>query len=639
VIETAESYRRERLSPVGLANARGRAQHVIVVMLENRSFDHMLGLLDHPRREAYETYFTDLYKDANPWTVHRPPGAPRSVAVSGDATALLARDPPHGHQSGLTQLNRAGDQFEMDGFVDAYATKLAGKEPHPKVRKRRAVPAAVGVAAVAGVGASEIAHHFDTGNRMRTFGVLALVVAGVAAIVDRVMFPGTRKWHKALATAAATLLAAAPLAAVHWGGHWRRLSWAMGGIGVAAVTGLAAWAWTKRSPPPPVGLDSAERVMACQMPENLPVLAALARRYALCVRWHSSVPGATWPNRHFAHAGTSDESVDIEVGFYDDPTIFQRLDEAETEWRIYHAGIPQVIAFSNLWRTPEQRQRWRSHEELIADVDAETLPAYAFVEPAHSGDLSNSQHPGNNDESSDDFYRAEQFIANLYRHLVDKPTLFEKTVLIVTYDEHGGLFDHFAPPAAVPPEPLGQRRRATTFGRRLVSWFVPIKTQPFTFAHLGVRVPTVVISPWVEEAKIDTTVYDHSSIPATLSRLFLDPRTSVGLGARVDAANDFAHLLLGNADADHTQAGVPPAGGPTYPPPEFGTAAGDSPVEAPPRSILADDLTAQLATLDGKVAEALRSATGDVTTLDVADTWQLWNSDIVVDVEPRRRSM
>ena len=95
-----------------------------------------------------------------------------------------------------------------------------------------------------------------------------------------------------------------------------------------------------------------------------PVLAFLAKSYVTCVQWHSSVPGATWPNRNFAHAATSDESTDIEVGFYRDRTIFELLDREQeklngddkkrTPWRIFFHDTPQVIAFRRLWR----RDRW-----------------------------------------------------------------------------------------------------------------------------------------------------------------------------------------------------------------------------------------------------------------------------------------
>jgi hypothetical protein len=230
---------------------------------------------------------------------------------------------------------------------------------------------------------------------------------------------------------------------------------------------------------------------------------------------------------------------------------------------------------------------------------------YSFVEPCHTGSGSNSQHPGNNEGLlSDDFERGDMLIASIYNALVDQPDLFEQTVFIVTYDEHGGFFDHVPPPKTVHPERLGSRRRSREMGRRLVSWFVDYRNRPFAFTQLGVRVPTVVVSPWVSEGAIDSTVYDHTSVVATVGRLWAP--TATPLTRRDRFANDILHLLVD----DHPVRSPPqrcaaydqrPDAGPA--PAVGGCAATDYEVDAdinePSGSVLQrDDFSKQLAKLN-----------------------------------------
>ena len=116
-------------------------------------------------------------------------------------------------------------------------------------------------------------------------------------------------------------------------------------------------------------------IMACLPSDKVPVLSFLAKNYVTCVQWYSSVPGAAWPNRNFAHAATSDESTDIEAGFYRDRTIFELLDSERnkrlggddserTPWRVFFHDTPQVIAFRRLWRR-KYWNRWHSAEGLL----------------------------------------------------------------------------------------------------------------------------------------------------------------------------------------------------------------------------------------------------------------------------------
>jgi phospholipase C len=279
--------------------------------------------------------------------------------------------------------------------------------------------------------------------------------------------------------------------------------------------------------------------MHCHAPEQVPVISTLARQFAVCTRWFCSVPGETWPNRNFVHAATSDGETNIQIRTYSDKTIFELLEEAGRDWHIYHDDTPQVWAFDALWRE-DRMKNWFSHDRFAAHVAADTLPAYSFMEPNHrpvvhtldhepvigSPDVSTSQHPGNNlvsndaydsytDDGNTDFARGEQLIASVYETLRTHPEVFEKTLLVLTYDEHGGLYDHVPPPTDVPApnDPRG-------WGAKVMAWVFQRKHEAFDFTMLGPRVPTLLISPWISASTVDQTVRDHASVPATLRALF-----------------------------------------------------------------------------------------------------------------------
>ena len=553
---TARSYRNPRLGDEQLAQAQRRARHVIVLMFENRSFDHMLGFLDHPDFEAFGGL--RVGEHPNPYDLVDPTQG--TVGVSDDAEARLEMDPPHGHVSALTQLNtNQARGFRMDGFVAAYAQKLAGKEHIPHVHwKRIGALVALLVFPIAAA-AHDLARRSVVAGWSgfpRWYGWSALAVVVGVALLQLHLLPGIRRRYLLLASAAmATFGALAAEGMARWFDERRgAVSWTV--VTGGCVAGILLYVRKKmqaRIQVPQHRLrELSANIMRCMTPDKLPALAELAREYAVCTRWFSSVPGATWPNRNFAHAATSDESVDIELGLYEDRTLFEALDAEERQrpdaqkedrrtWRIYHHDTPQVFAFPRLWGARD-RAHWYDAGDLLQHIADEDLPMYSFVEPCHTGSKANSQHPGNNESiGSDDFRRGDQLIASIYNALVDRPALFRQTVLVITYDEHGGLFDHVEPPRAVHPDRFGSGR-GRELGRRVVSLFIEHKNRPFPFTHLGVRVPTVVVSPWVIDHKVDPTVYDHASIVATVRRLWAPSREP--LSRRDEFANDFLHLLV-----------------------------------------------------------------------------------------------
>lgn len=339
--------------------------------------------------------------------------------------------------------------------------------------------------------------------------------------------------------------------------------------------------------------------------EQVPVLSQLASDFAVCTRWFSSLPGQTWPNRNFAHAATSDGEVDIVVRLYSNRTIFQQIEDAGGTWRVYHQGPAQIWCFPALWPRPF-KNRFDDHEDLLNDIRNNELPQYAFVEPDHglifrdALDSSNSQHPANNTKDDRDFLAGERLVLSIYDALTRNPAVFAKTLLVVTYDENGGFADHVPPPAATPPDGKGHQR--------------------FGFNLFGVRVPTVLVSPWIPVDTIDGTTYDHSSIPRSLRELFAP--TARPLTARDASAPSF----LGNLSLDAPRV-LPPPAAPLAPfaPTALPSAAlsarvlsHSSELAAPPRSL--DDFQQSLVELSGMVDQGLRAerAAGRAATAGVA---------------------
>ncbi len=273
-----------------------------------------------------------------------------------------------------------------------------------------------------------------------------------------------------------------------------------------------------------VAPGSGHRIMRCLQKKEVKSLASLARTYGLATKWFSSVPGETWPNRNFAHAGTSDGEVNINMRLYRNRTIFEALEDAGVSWGIFREGLPQLYCFPALWRKRAHGVKG-SFNDLLGRIQSGDLPAYSFVEPRHFHGKSSSQHPGNNGKDRRDFDAGEGMIAALHDALVANPDVFERTVLLITYDEHGGHFDH------VPP-PIGPQFKDGRIG-----------DDQFEFDLLGVRVPAVVVSPWIDPGALDNdTIYDHASIVHTVRQNFI-PNEPPLPGTRDSATGNFLSLL------------------------------------------------------------------------------------------------
>jgi phospholipase C len=277
---------------------------------------------------------------------------------------------------------------------------------------------------------------------------------------------------------------------------------------------------------------TASTIMGCFDPGTLPVLSALARGYAVCDRWFASVPTMTLPNRAFTCAGTSQGHMDDVTKSYTTPSIFGLLAQHGVSWKIYGYDAKPLTAmdFPDTVKAPAANIGLFS--DFTADAAAGTLPAYSFVEPSWSS-KGNSQHPNYNIASG------EQLLLATYRAVSSGPA-WSSTLLIITYDEHGGCYDHVPPPwGATPPDAsVGE------FG--------------FGFTRFGVRVPTILVSPLIAPGTVfrvpgASTPLDHTSILATVEHRWSLP----SLTARDAAAPDVgAALTLTSPRHDDPLAGV-----------------------------------------------------------------------------------
>ena len=216
-------------------------------------------------------------------------------------------------------------------------------------------------------------------------------------------------------------------------------------------------------PPWPGAQDSS--IMAAFTPEALPVMSGLARGFAVCDRWFASVPTQTIPNRSFLLAGTSQGHLDNRgKAAYSCPSIFGTLTHRRVSWKVYgYRALPYVqLDFPDTRSAPSSC--FGKFSDFRAEAAAGQLPEFCFLEPDF-GKTGNSQHP------ADNVAAGEQFIHDVYRACRDGRD-WNSTLLLITYDEHGGNYDHVAPPTDATPPGDGA---TPDFG--------------FDFARFGVRVP------------------------------------------------------------------------------------------------------------------------------------------------------
>lgn len=270
-------------------------------------------------------------------------------------------------------------------------------------------------------------------------------------------------------------------------------------------------------------------IMKCFDPATLPVLTTLARQYAVCDHWFSSIPGPTLPNRLYAHCGTSRGRLDMAPeyfqGFY---TVYEELAKNNVRSSIFYQDWSGTLTFSGLLRHQNLFfSDFKNFAALCAGRESD-VPAYCFIEPRYNVEddgnggvyAANDQHPDN------DVGAGESLILNVYNAIRKNDELWHSSLLAIIYDEHGGTYDHIAPVPMISPDDLTSL------------------SPPFDFKTSGVRVPAVVVSPYIKPGFISKETYDHTSLIATAMSLFAPKKwPSDALFARAEKARTLIPLL------------------------------------------------------------------------------------------------
>ncbi|XP_024028148.1 non-specific phospholipase C2 isoform X2 [Morus notabilis] len=257
-----------------------------------------------------------------------------------------------------------------------------------------------------------------------------------------------------------------------------------------------------------------EAVMNGFDPDKVPVYKALVAQFAVFDRWFASVPSSTQPNRLFVHSGSSGGATSnipaLLAKGYPQRTIFENLDDAGIPFGIYYQNIPATLFYRNL-RKLKYWGKFHSYDlSFKSHARRGKLPGYAVVEQRY---MDTKSAPANDDHPSHDVYQGQMFVKEVYETLRASPQ-WNQTLLIITYDEHGGFYDHVPTPVRGVPSPDG---------------IVGPEPFLFRFNRLGVRVPTIMASPWIEKGTVvhgpsgspfPTSEFEHSSIPATVKKLF-----------------------------------------------------------------------------------------------------------------------
>jgi phospholipase C len=290
-------------------------------------------------------------------------------------------------------------------------------------------------------------------------------------------------------------------------------------------------------------IEEASHIMGGFSPEQLPVLSTLAKEFAVFDAWFGAVPSQTYCNRSFFHASTSHGFVtNKQGGGYDKwldapetPTIFNRLEEAGISWKIYFDEI-QFVSLTGVMHAPVLEKYWRTEHfghmsEFYEDAREGKLPAYAFIEPRMVYNH-NDFHPPFGvyrssvvdgqmivDSAVSDVRAGEKLVASVYNAIKNSSTPggsnAVNTLLLITFDEHGGTYDHVPPPAATPPAAEDEPGE-----------------MGFTFDRLGARVPAIAVSAYTRRNTIVHDEMHHGSVIATLTRLHgLRPLTRRDAGA------------------------------------------------------------------------------------------------------------
>ena len=512
----------------------GKIDHIVVMMLENRSFDHMLGYLrlEQGRTDVDGLTGNETNRD----------DSNNSFAVHHRTDTFFRDDPGHGFADVAEQLTWPNlNDGSNTGFVHNFAKKLAA-DAEQLPPKRSSVqdqgeldggdsrtitfrPNEPGPITIVSELTKTIAHS-ETGE----LGAVSLVRPGNSAVlVNRTPIGGHTLGLSYVATAADLAVA----------GNWT--------CTVSNGTETSAFCATTVSYVEALhdlsAQESPDAIMGYYNATDLPAYDRLAREFLICDRWFASLPTDTFPNRLYALTGgsggtdTTPSADDVVTNPPSFPlnTIFEVLQDHGVDWRIFFSDLPFALVFTKFAQDAQFTQRLRAlsngdASDLAHAVETGDLPSVSWIDPNFS-DFRESVAAASDDHPPGGITNGQRLVSRIYEWLSTSPA-WTKTLLLITYDEHGGFYDHVRPPGLSAdlqtPGPDG-----------------PPDDDP-RFRRLGVRVPAFVVSPWVERGSVSHETYDNTSLLSTILHRFC-PDAAASMGQRTANALHVGALLSGEA--------------------------------------------------------------------------------------------
>jgi phospholipase C len=243
-------------------------------------------------------------------------------------------------------------------------------------------------------------------------------------------------------------------------------------------------------------------VMGYHDRSQIPFYYWLADKFTICDRWFASVLGPTWPNRYFLHATTSAGKKDNSAPNPLPATIWDRMKAQGKTFKNYYDG-PVPWYYGAFLGKLTSLNPAAQLTQFFADAKAGTLPSFAVIDPDFTA---SDDHP------SHDILRGQAFVASIYKALAESPQ-WSRCLFVITYDEHGGFYDHVPPP--------------------------PADDDDAAFSNHGFRVPAIVVGGTVRRGYVNKTVLEHSSIAKTMQTKY----GFASLSKRMDGATDLSSCI------------------------------------------------------------------------------------------------
>jgi phospholipase C len=267
--------------------------------------------------------------------------------------------------------------------------------------------------------------------------------------------------------------------------------------------------------------DEYAQIMSGYIPEQVPVISAIAKGFATFDHWFCEVPSQTFTNRSFYHAASASGLI-VNAPYDTFPkqnnaeTIFERLDAARLSWRVY-VDPEMPFSITGMIHTPRLSKQFATHfsthDDFFDDVEKGKLPAYSFIEPnmlhAHNDyhPAFNAIVPGISADPPSSILGGEELLARIYTAIraskAPSGSNFANTLFLVAFDEHGGTYDHVPPPKAPPPDPDA-----------------PAGQMGFRFDRSGIRIPTLAVSAYIDPRTVVNDEYRNTSLIRTLRERF-----------------------------------------------------------------------------------------------------------------------